>query len=205
MSAVYQSLTFAKAPAWEKVPVGAIDRFHWETADPYRPKSFFRFCFVKGKGVFVRLWTDETDTRAVCEARDGPVWEDSCLEVFFAPRENGYLNVEMNPRGVFLAQWGKGRDGRVFTKTLTDISPVVSPLKRESGWGVELFVPCTLLEALTGMPFPAAAGDYRFCCFKCGDKTARPHWAAFAPMGDNPPGFHNPAHFATLHIEEDQP
>ena len=61
MSAVYQSLTFEKAPIWERVPVGAIDRFHWETATPYRPQSFFQLCFVKEKGVFVRLWTDETD------------------------------------------------------------------------------------------------------------------------------------------------
>ena len=206
MSAVYQSLTFEKAPIWERIPVGAIDRFHWETATPYRPQSFFQLCFVKEKGVFVRLWTDETDLRAVCKERDDPVWEDSCLECFFQPSPGGgYLNVEMNPRGVFLAQWGSARDNRVFTKALTNVSPVVTPLPRETGWGVELFTPCALLEALTGKPFSATAGDYRFCCYKCGDKTARPHWAAFAPMGTNPPGFHNPAHFAHLHIEEDQP
>jgi hypothetical protein len=206
MSTVYRSYAFETAPIWEHVPVGAIDRFHWESGAPYRPKSFFQLCFVKGEGVRARLWTDETDVRAVCTERDGPVWEDSCLECFFEPAAGkGYLNVEMNPRGVFLAQWGKAREDRVFTRELTALSPAVAPLPQQAGWGVSLFVPCALLEALGGAPFNAAAGDYRFCCFKCGDKTARPHWASFAPMGGNPPGFHAPEHFATLEIREFQP
>ena len=116
----------------------------------------------------------------------------------------GYLNVEMNPRGVFLAQWGKSRADRVFIRTLTETSPVVTPLAVRDGWGVELFVPCALLQQLSGEPFLAAAGSYRFNCFKCGDNTAHPHFAAFAPMGENPPGFHNPAHFAILDIREEK-
>ena len=206
MSAVYQSYTFETAPIWDAVPIGAIDRFHWEGVDPYRPKSFFQLCFVKDRGVYARLWTDETDLRAVCQNRDDPVWEDSCLECFLEPFfGKGYLNVEMNPRGVFLAQWGTSREGRVFTKALTALSPVVAPLPQKSGWGVSLFVPRAMLTALSGRPFDAAAGTCRFCCFKCGDKTAHPHWASFAPMGDNPPGFHAPDRFATLEIREYQP
>ena len=205
MSTVYQSFTFASAPIWDRVPVGAIDHYHWETNAPYRPQSFFQLCFVKNKGVFARLWSNETQIRTVCTKRDDPVWEDSCLECFLQPVPGGgYLNVEMTPRGVFLAQWGKGRDDRVFTRTLTALSPVVSPLPRNDGWGVELFVPCELLSVLAEAPFHAGTGQYRFCCFKCGDKTARPHFASFAPMGGNPPGFHNPAHFAILEIREEE-
>jgi hypothetical protein len=203
MSTVYRSFTFESAPIWDAVPVGAIDHFHWEPESPLRPKSFFQLCFVKEKGIFARLWSDETDLRAVCRTRDAPVWEDSCLECFFEPAAGkGYLNVEMNPRGVFLAQWGSGREDRVFTQALTQLSPAVAPLPQSTGWGVSLFVPCAMLEALRVEPFQATPGVYRFCCFKCGDKTAWPHWAAFAPMGDNPPGFHNPARFATLDIRE---
>ena len=205
MSTVYQSFSFASAPIWDRVPVGAIGHYHWESDTPYRPKSFFQLCFVKNKGVFARLWSDETDLRAVCTDRDDPIWEDSCLECFLQPVPGGgYLNVEMNPRGVFLAQWGKGRDDRVFTKALTDLSPVATPFAVSGGWGVELFVPCGLVEALSGQPFAAGEGQYHFCCFKCGDKTAHPHFASFAPMGENPPGFHNPAHFAILDIREEK-
>lgn len=205
MSTVYQSFSFTTAPIWDRVPVGAIGHYHWESDPPCRPQSFFQLCFVKNKGVFARLWSDETDLRAVCTNRDDPVWEDSCLECFLQPVPGGgYLNVEMNPRGVFLTQWGKGRDDRVFTKALTDLSPAVTPLPRKDGWGVELFVPCELLSVLAEAPFAAGEGQYRFCCFKCGDKTAHPHFASFAPMGENPPGFHNPAHFAILDIREEK-
>lgn len=205
MRTVYQSFSFSTAPIWDRVPVGAISHYHWETKAPYRPKSFFQLCFVKNKGVFARLWSDETQLRTVCTRRDDPVWEDSCLECFLQPiADGGYLNVEMNPRGVFLAQWGKSRADRVFIRTLTETSPVVTPLAVRDGWGVELFVPCALLQQLSGEPFLAAAGSYRFNCFKCGDNTAHPHFAAFAPMGENPPGFHNPAHFAILDIREEE-
>ena len=201
---VYQSLTFSSAPIWERVPVGAIRQFHWESDPPYRPHSFFQLCFVKNRGVYARLWSDETNLRTVCTRRDEAVWEDSCLECFLQPQKGGgYLNVEMNPNGVFLAQWGSGRDDRVFVRDLSALSPVVTPMHVDTGWGVELFVPCDLLEALSGAPFRATAGSYRFCCFKCGDKTVHPHYASFAPMGKNPPGFHDPARFATLEIREE--
>ena len=96
MSTVYQSFSFSTAPIWDRVPVGAIGHYHWESDTPYRPKSFFQLCFVKDKGVFVRLWSDETDLRAVCTDRDDPVWEDSCLECFLQPVPGGgYLTADL--------------------------------------------------------------------------------------------------------------
>ena len=203
----YQSLCFSHAPDWARVPVGAIDSFHWETPPPFRPKSRFQLCFVQGQGVFARLWTDETPVRCVCSERDDPVYEDSCLELFFAPRaEKGYLNVEMNLRGVFLAQFGKGREDRAFVRDLTALSPAVMPLPCETGWGVACFLSSELLGALTGAPFDASSGTYRGNFYKCGDKTAVPHFAAFSPVGAMPPGFHAPAQFATILIKkEDEP
>lgn len=202
----YQSLCFSHAPDWARVPVAAIDSFHWEAEAPFRPESRFRLCFVKGQGVFAHLWTNELSPRCVCRERDDPVYEDSCLEFFFAPfADKGYFNVEMNSGGVFLAQYGFAREDRVLLKSLTDLSPRVTPLSVQTGWGVECALPCALIERVCGRPFSAAEGTYRGNFYKCGDKTAVPHYAAFAPVGAMPPGFHAPEHFATIRIREEEP
>ena len=201
----YQSICFSHAPDWARVPTAAIDSFHWEGETAFRPNSFFQLCFEKGQGVHVRLWSDETALRCVCTERDDPVYEDSCLEFFFAPfSDKGYFNVEMNPRGVFLAQYGTGREARVFLKTLTGLSPTVEPLAVKDGWGVACFLPCGLIEQVCGRPFSADAGSFRGNFYKCGDKTAVPHYAAFSPVDALPPGFHAPAHFATIEIREEE-
>ncbi len=200
----YQTLAFQTKPDWDAVPVGKIDCFQWEAVVPFRPKSSFQLCFVREKGVYCRLKSDEPAPRAVCEHRDDPVYEDSCLEVFFQPfPDSGYLNVEMNPHGVFLAEIGAQREDRVLLRTLTALSPVVTPLAIAGGWGVELFLPCALIEEAFGRPFAAAAGVCRAGFFKCGDKTNTPHYGSFTPMGTNPPGFHDPARFAEIIIKEE--
>lgn len=199
----YQSLVFETAPDWDAVPVGTIDCFQWEAVVPFRPESYFQLCFVRGKGVFARLWSMEENPRAVLTRRDDPVYEDSCLEVFFQPFGEEYLNVEMNPRGVFLSQLGAGRENRVLLKTRTARSPLVTPVSVPGGWGVELILPCDLLREAFGRPFDARAGQYRGNFYKCGDKTPVPHYGSFAPMRSLPPGFHDSTCFATLILKEE--
>ncbi|MBQ5968595.1 MAG: carbohydrate-binding family 9-like protein [Clostridia bacterium] len=201
----YESPVFQTAPDWDAVPVGKIDCFQWEAVVPFRPKSFFQCCFVRGGGVLARLWSLEPQPRAVCTRRDDPVYEDSCLEVFFQPFPDlGYLNVEMNPQGVFLAEVGTGRENRVLLKDLTAAEPVVTPFSVPGGWGAELCLPCVLLTEAFGRPFTAAPGQYRGNFYKCGDKTPAPHYGSFAPMRSNPPGFHDPDCFATLCLKEER-
>ena len=200
----YESLAFQRTPDWDAVPVGMIDCFQWEAVVPFRPESRFQFCFVKNRGVFARLTAKEPSPRCTHLHRDDPVYEDSCLEVFFQPfPDAGYLNVEMNPKGVFLAEVGAGRENRSLLKSLTALAPVVTPFTVCGGWGVELFLPCALIEDAFGRSFAAQPGTYRGGFFKCGDKTPTPHYGAFSPMGDNPPGFHNPEKFAIIHIREE--
>lgn len=199
----YYSFCFENEPLWDRVPEEKINCFQWEEGEPFRPDSSFKMCFVKNSGIYVRMVSDEENPRAVYTKRDEPCYEDSCLEFFFAPfGDEGYFNIEMNPNAAFLSQFGKGRENRKYIKELTDISPVVKKLPLENGWGVELFVPCSLVEKLFSRPFSAGEGNFTGCFFKCGDKTPKPHYGSFVPMGELPPGFHNPKKFAKITIRE---
>ena len=204
MTKEYKTVCFENEIDWEKVPVGKIDCFQWESDPPFRPESSFQMCFLKGKGVFVRMNSNEKELRKLCTKRDERIWEDSCLEFFFSPEEDaGYLNTEMNPNGAFLTQVGKERENRRFLKQLTLVSPEVTAHSDENGWGVELFLPCALFEEAFGVPFAAAPGVFRGNFFKCGDKTKTPHYGSFSPMGSISLGFHNPSLFATITVKED--
>ncbi len=206
MKKTYETFCFESSPQWEKVPEGRIDCFNWEKdALPFRPQSTFKMCFVKDRGIFVKMHSDEKELRITCTGRDGKVWEDSCLEFFFSPEsEKGYLNTEMNPLGAYLTQVGKERENRRFLSSVTPLSPTVCGHRSGEGWGVELFIPCKLIEDAFGISFAAQPGVYSGNFYKCGDKTARPHFASFSPMREKLTlGFHDPEFFATIIVKED--
>lgn len=206
MRKTYETLCFSDAPDWERVPVGTIDCFQWENEEKFRPQSSFQMCFVRNKGIFVRMKSDETALRAVCTERDENVWEDSCLEFFFSPDENaGYLNIETNPNGAYLTQVGAKRENRRFLKELTALSPEVKGSITENGWGIELFLPCAIFEEAFKIGFSALPGVYRGNFYKCGDLTQKPHYGSFSPMRKELTlGFHDPEYFATIIVKEDE-
>ncbi|MCM1365526.1 MAG: carbohydrate-binding family 9-like protein [Ruminococcus sp.] len=202
---IYNTFCFKGKPKWDKVPIGAIDCYQWESEAPYRPKNAFQMCFVGGKGIYVRMKTDEKVLRVSCRGRDEPVYEDSCMEFFFMPvaaREE-YINIEVNPIGAYLSQFGSGKENRVFVKSLTNVQPTVHSEITRDGWQTEIFIPCGLFFELNGEEFTACAGEYCGNFYKCGDKTDTAHYGSFAPMTDLPPGFHNPKLFAKIIVNEE--
>lgn len=198
-------------PDWARIPFARLESFHWEkAAGAYRPASFAQLCAVRGEGILVRMWSFETPIRAVACERDDPVYQDSCLECFLNPfpsQQDAYLNFEMNPRGVFLAEFGPGREGRVRLSVLTELSPTVTPFSLQTplgdAWGVQLFVPRALIEAVYNRPFPIVPRKMAGNFYKCGDETAQPHFGAYFPVGSEALGFHNPQCFGTIAFTED--
>ncbi len=201
-SKVYETYVFENEPEWESVPEGKLEFSNWDSKAHYN--TFFRLCFVRGKGIYLRMRTDETELRREGVKRDDNIWEDSCMELFLCPfsHRQEYLNFEMNPNGAYLCQYGEGRQGRVFLSTLTDIGADVSAHISADGWSLELFVPESLVSEAFGEHFSAAAGTLRGNFYKCGDLTAKPHYDSFNKMTTLPPGFHNPECFAQIKITE---
>lgn len=200
----YQTYIFENKPQWDKVPLGKVDFFNWESDDPFRPTTEFKLCLVKNQGFFLKMKTDETDIRAVCQGRDENCWEDSCMEFFIKPfsDEEEYMNFEMTAKGAYLSAVGKDRNERVFLKALTDKEPSVNAQILPSGWELELFIPHELIESVFKKKFTFNEQEYKGNFFKCADKAAKPHFASFSPMGELPPGFHNPKLFANIIVKE---
>ncbi len=199
---VYCTFTFEDEPLWDRVPEGSLGFSHWDSQVCYN--TVFQMCFVKNRGIFLRMRTDEVGLRMECTATDEPVYEDSCMEFFFAAvdgREE-YINLEMNPRGAYLSEYGKGKTDRVYLKALTDRAPQIKTEIHSDGWCLEAFIPCELISEVYGDVFTAEKCCIKGNFYKCGDKTETLHYNSFNEMTTLPPGFHNPTRFAEIIVKD---
>lgn len=202
---IYNALRFYKDfEEFEKDCFHRLTNFHWESDPPYRPNTYFKMGVV-GSDLVAKLQCYEENPRAVFENRDDPIYRDSCLEFFVAPIEDReeYINVEMNSKGAFLCEFGKGKFDRVFVSSLTENSPIVEAFNGEDMqgffWGVTVKLTKEFLSELYNIPkekvgFSTVKANF----YKCGDDCEIQHYLAFSPVTTLPPGFHNPDCFAVF-------
>lgn len=202
----YQTFIFDSVPKICSVPQAHIENFHWEKENYSRPETYVRFFAVKDEGFYAFLRSFESPVLKRYTHRDDPVYTDSCLEVFLAPvsSRDEYINFEINPNGAFLSQFGKERNNRVFIKELTDIEPVVSAQVDEENksWQAALFIPQSLISELYNIDYRVSSGEIRGNFYKCADDSPTPHYGALFPVDSEALGFHNPAAFGRIIIDE---
>ena len=198
----YNTYSFLGEIQWDSVPEEKLEFSNWNPGCTFN--TYFRMCFRKNDGIYVRMRTDETELVAVSKNRDEPVWQDSCMEFFICavPDRKEYINFEMNCVGAYLTEFGKGKTDRVYLSTLTDIEPSVRTNVTCDGWSLELYIPCRLISEAYGVVFNAGACEIKGNFYKCGDETGHTHYDSYAKMTTLPPGFHNPDCFADIKIIE---
>ena len=147
--------------------------------------------------VSMRAW--ERDIRAELTEPMSPVWEDSCMELFFAPGEDGrYFNLEVNPKGCYYLGFGRGRDDRVRLFPEDTAAFAIQTDRLPDGWTLSYRVPHAFLQLFyPGFRFEAGR-EMRANVYKCGDKTAQPHYLAWNALRSDKPDFHRPEDFGLL-------
>ena len=181
---------------------GRIACLNWPEAFPYRPEVSFDI-FHTGDALHLTFHVQEQAVRAVCAADREHAWEDSCVEFFFAPREDGlYYNLECTCTGKMYLCRGEGRHGReplseaAYAAVLRRPSLGTAPfgLREEpTAWELALDIPASTfgLESFTGL---RARGNF----YKCGDRLPVPHYLSWAPIATPKPDFHRPEYFEEL-------
>ena len=176
-----------------------VDCVKWPQNFPYKP-SVRLLLGHDADALLARFEVSEVNAKAVCLDDNGPVWEDSCAEIFLrVPGHREYFNFETNCIGIGLAaerlsrsefkRFGPERMARVVRR---------SSLPHEA---VDLADATWILEV--EIPFDLLGCD---CCperlegnfYKCGDKTAVPHYVSWNPVDTPKPDFHRPEFFGTL-------
>ena len=87
----------------------------------------------------------------------------------------------------------EAKDIKIF-HTLPDRIP--EEINVKTTYRVGFFLPFSLFKAIFGAPVPSSGTKWRGNAFKCGDKTSKPHWLCWNPIGKC--NFHTPEFFGEL-------
>ena len=176
---------------------------NWPEAFPYAPLCSGRIARTQD-ALVVDFRVSGLDLRVQNTDDNGRQWEDSCVEVFIQdPVKADYYNFEINALGKVLACRGEDRFNRV-ARPAEEMEQILrfgqmennGPLE-EGGlrsWRVGVVIPFRLI----GLDPDKLPQSIRANFYKCGDKTAHPHYLSWSPIDTPKPDFHRPEFFGEL-------
>jgi hypothetical protein len=135
------------------------------------------------------------------------ICEDSCVEFFFSPSGelgSSYVNLEVNCCGTLHLAYGEGRERRQFisleaASLIQRKTSIHSPVKFETNnddeWSVEIALPFTAIESLTGDKVDPKRWFGNF--YRCGGRKD-PQYAVWNNIDVADPDYHRPEHFGEL-------
>jgi hypothetical protein len=185
-------------------PGELIDTLNWENYK-YKPEVRFNIAY-SDQEIFLKYYVREEFVKAEKTQSNQRVCEDSCVEFFVSPTDDGiYYNFEFNAIGVCLLGSGTSRKDstRAPVSVIDGIRRIGSsgnmPFKERQGkffWTITLAIPTEVffrhsLKNLKGKLFRANF-------YKCGDKLTQPHYLTWNPVETINPDYHQPDFFGML-------
>lgn len=181
-----------------------IETINWPEFN-YKPEVYFSISYGKNE-IFLKYYVKENFIKAEKSETNQMVCEDSCVEFFVSPENDGiYYNLEFNPIGTCLLGTGTSRadskraDPEIVSKIRRLASSGNIPFREKTGeheWTLTLAIPFEVffhhrIKDLKGKTFTANF-------YKCGDKLSVPHYVTWNPVGTKNPDYHQPEYFGTL-------
>lgn len=196
-------------PEWEKAETCKLDYCMGEALE-FTPTVEFKMMY-DSLNVFIIFKVTDKYVRCVTSETNGPVYEDTCVEFFFAPDENAplkYFNLETNCGGTALMFYNliPRKDYKIVNpddigkiEIAHSMPKIVDPeITEPVTWTVEYRIPYDLLKkyAIVSQPHPGVIWKGNF--YKIGDKTSNPHYLTWSLIDQKEPDFHLPTFFGTL-------
>ena len=183
---------------WTQIPALDVDNYLWCEKLDIKMKS--QICYSE-EGLHVHLQAWEKNIRAELTEPMSMVCEDSCMEFFFRPVEGDlrYFNLEINPNGCIRLGFGPAVGLRTQL-VLPDMEQLFSVEARrtEDGWEIFYEIPASFVQLFIP-DFSLHTGKVlRANCYKCGDKTEKPHFISWNPVTSENPDFHRSQDFGRM-------
>ena len=181
----------------------AVCENNWPKEAPYTPDCNGAIARC-GSHLAVIFHVRGLDLRASVLEDNGHCWEDSCCEFFISdPYDGTYYNFELNCIGSLISAKRTSR----LDSTLQDPDKLKQVIRFSSlehkpftaadrifSWTVAMLIPFELI----GMDWNSLPVSVRGNFYKCGDKTAHPHFLSWNPIRTPKPDFHRPEYFGEL-------
>lgn len=189
----------------------AIDQVNWP-AFPYHPLAEFRIMHSETE-IYLQYHVREQGARATFDYDAGSApYKDDCVEFFMIPsdRDPSYFNLEMNCIGHGTFDYGPSLGQRHCCG-----DAVISQIRRESTlgskafgtregeqeWTITIAIPKRLYAQVDLDLTQFSGRTVRANFYKCGDKTAVPHFLSWNPIDTPKPAFHVPECFGEIRFE----
>lgn len=183
--------------ATEYNPVACVN---WKEY-PYAPQVGFHIAW-SDEGLAVLFKVREDHVLGTAMEINGPVWEDSCVEVFIDdPQSSEYFNFETSCIGTKLASKRRSRsDADHFNKETMDKIRCFGSLPhepvdiegKEQEWWLAEFIPFSVIGLVK------APESLRMNFYKCGDRCSRMHFLSWSEINLPAPDFHCPDFFGKV-------
>ena len=193
---------------WQNAVPVPISQFLWCDPDQ-EPLSVARLLYDDNE-LFIQYQVESDYIYAETTTLNGPVWEDSCVELFAAvdpTRREHYFNFEVNCLGTVHLGIGTDRvDRDLITPELaesirirTSVSgPTKTPADSDDHWWVAVAIPFNTLAALTGTPVAPTWGTTWYGNVHRLRSKPTPMFAAWKSVETSEPNFHRPSAFDKL-------
>jgi len=210
-------LSFLGGMAWEEEPWAKaetlrVSHFHPKSSSAH-PETRCKVLYDE-EGLFGSFKVEDRYVIGRYTEPQSPVCRDSCVEFFVKPeRSSGYFNFEISCIGtlflLYITDPQRTQDGfREATpvsvkdglKIWTSIRdrPLLPERLGPLEWRVDFFIPFSLFAAaIPHFASPREGHEWRGNFYKCADDSSHPHWAAWAPIGEEL-NFHVPSYFGHL-------
>lgn len=182
----------------------SIDLINWQEY-PYRP-LVVAYAAYTSQGIAVYYHVLGRSLRTQSPGDGNYVHEDSCVEFFVQPeRGESYINFEFNAAGVcYAAHHQSPKESTPLTKeeyqSIRRWTSYQGEQLDEEGlfsWDLVALLPWQLI----GLDPKALPREIYANLYKCGDKTADPHFLSWSEIwGYEAPRFHCPECFGTLRL-----
>jgi len=181
-----------------------IDTINWKGYN-YKPDVELSIAYSDNE-IFLKYYITENYFKAEKTDSNQMVCEDSCVEFFVSPEDDGiYYNMEFNAIGTCLLGTGTDRatSRRVKPEIISKIRRLSSvgnrPVKEQTGqfaWTITIAIP---FEVFFHHEIAGLKGKiFRANFYKCGDKLTVPHYVTWNPVNTENPDYHQPEHFGLL-------
>lgn len=199
---LYVIPTLDAAPAeddWAAVRALKLWTYKWRD-NGYEPDVYAQLVFVPEDGFYLKMTCFETDPYYAATEYLGSVWNDSCME-FFADwfTTGSYTNMEINAYGASYQGYGVSMEDRI--KLPAPLGEVKAEILSDR-WTVNVRIPLAGLGEVTGGDVSLFTSGYLFTgnFYKCGSKTAYPHYGMWNTVVNENANFHLSQYFGYLYI-----
>jgi hypothetical protein len=196
---------------WTTASWVELDEFPWGKTGR-SPSTTVRPLY-DDEALYLQYVVEDGHSYAQATKLNGPVWEDSCVELFatVAPRRRPhYFNFEVNCVGTFRLGFGPDREHRdlidaapadaIRVETSVE-GPTKAPSPDDDSWWVAVALPFEMLATFTGASLPPDKGTvWRGNFHRLAGQTD-PEYAAWNSVDAPDPDFHRPADFGRLVFE----